>query len=317
MSQSSTATPPRLFDRALRARRRDRAAPVFAEADYLHRAAAESVAGRLETVTRKFPDAAILAAADGIYARVLADRFGIERLRQIEASPALAAQAQAAAPGGAVTVGDIGARPELTPQGYDLIVFGLDLHAVNDPVGALIQARRALRPDGLCLAALLGGESLHELRTALSEAEVELEGGLSPRVAPMADVRALGGLLQRAGYAMPVADADRLEVWHETPLHLMRDLRAMGETNCLADRRKTPMRRATLARALEIYQQRFARADGKTRATFEIITLTGWAPAPSQPRPLRPGSAGARLAEALGVEERPAGEGATPPGKRT
>ncbi|MBX2855664.1 MAG: class I SAM-dependent methyltransferase [Rhodobacteraceae bacterium] len=317
MSPTADSAPPMLFDRTLRVRRRDRAAAGLHKVDYLHRAAADSLVYRLEAVTRKFPHVAILAAADGIYARALSGRFGIERLRQIEASPILTARAQAAAPDGDVTVGDIDSGVALTPQSYDLIVFGLDLHAVNDPVGALIQARHALRPDGLCLAALFGGDSLHELRTALSEAEIEIEGGLSPRVAPMADVRALGGLLQRAGYAMPVADADRLEVWHPTPLHLMRELRAMGESNCLTDRRKTPLRRATLARALEIYRQRFSRPDSKTRATFEIVTLTGWAPAPSQPQPLRPGAASTRLATALGVEERPAGETAPPPHEKS
>jgi hypothetical protein len=158
------------------------------------------------------------------------------------------------------------------------------------------------------LAALFGGQTLNELRSSLAEAEVECEGGLSPRVAPMAEIRDLGGLLQRAGFAMPVADSERLVVTYATPLHLMRELRAMGETNILTGRRRRPMRRATLMRACEIYARHFGAADGRVRATFEIVFLTGWAPGPGQPKPLRPGSATTRLANALGTEEVSAGE---------
>ncbi len=190
----------------------------------------------------------------------------------------------------------------LPEAAFDLVVHGLCLHSANDPVGQLVQMRRALKPDGLMLAALFGGETLHELRHALAQAEAAVEGGLSPRVAPMGDVRDLGGLLQRAGLALPVADATTLTVTYETPLHLMRDLRAMGESNAMTERRGS-LRRETLAKALEIYQAEFALPDGRIPATFEIIFLTGWAPSATQPKPLRPGSATARLAEALGTKE--------------
>jgi hypothetical protein len=182
------------------------------------------------------------------------------------------------------------------------------MHALNDPVGHLIQLRRALRPDGLLLATQFGGQTLAELRASLAEAEAECDGGFSPRVAPMAEIRDLGGLLQRAGFAMPVADSERLTVTYASPLHLMRELRAMGETNILIARRRRPLRRATLMRACEIYKQHFGTPEGRVRATFEIVFLTGWAPGPGQPQPLRPGSATALLADALGTTEIGTGE---------
>jgi hypothetical protein len=179
----------------------------------------------------------------------------------------------------------------------------LSLHFANDLPGALIQTRRALKPDGLFLGTMLGGATLEELRTSFAQAETEIEGGLSPRVSPMADLRDLGGLLQRAGFALPVADSDTVTATYATPLALMRDLRAMGATNVLTARRKSPLRRATLARAIEIYQENFAAPGGRIRATFEIIHLSGWSPHDSQQKPLRPGSAKSRLADALGVTE--------------
>lgn len=187
----------------------------------------------------------------------------------------------------------------------DLIIHALALHWSNDPLGQLIQCRRALAPDGLFLAALFGGTTLHELRAAFAQAESDLYGGLSPRVIPMAEIRDLGGLLQRAGFALPVADSVPLCVSYETPLHLMRDLRAMGEVNALTARPRQPMRRALLMRACEIYAQSFALPDGRIPATFDMVFLTGWAPGPDQPQPLRPGSATARLADALGAKETP------------
>lgn len=195
----------------------------------------------------------------------------------------------------------------LDPGAHDLVVHAMALHWANDPVGQLVQARRALRPDGLLLAVCLGGATLSELRAALAEAETEVTGGLSPRVAPLGELRDLGALLQRAGLAMPVADAARLTVRYESAFHLMRDLRAMGETNVMIDRLRRPTRRAVFARAAEIYAERFGEADGRVRATFETLTLTGWAPDPNQQQPLRPGSAAQRLADALGTEERPTG----------
>jgi SAM-dependent methyltransferase len=204
-------------------------------------------------------------------------------------------------------VGDAEWLP-FAPERLDLVVSLLALHAVNDLPGALIQIRRALKPDGLFIGCLLGGATLTELRQAFTEAEAEMEGGVSPRVAPFADVRDLGGLLQRAGFALPVTDIEPVTVRYADPSGLFRDLRAMGLTNALRARRKAPLRRATLMRACEIYAQRFADADGRLRATFELAWLSGWAPHASQQRPLQPGSAKMRLADALGTEERSAGE---------
>lgn len=199
----------------------------------------------------------------------------------------------------------------------DLVVSGLTLHCVNDLPGTLVQIRRALKPDGLLLASVLGGQTLTELREAFLLAESELEGGASPRVAPFADVRDYGSLLQRAGFALPVTDTDIVTVTYSSPLALMQDLRGMGATNILAARRRAPLRRATLMRACELYIERHGRPDGRIPATFEIITLTGWAPHESQQKPLRPGSAQARLADALGTREIPAGEKAPPLPKGT
>src|SRR5262249_4485689 len=179
---------------------------------------------------------------------------------------------------------------------------------VNDLPGTLIQIRRALRPDGLLLAALAGGDTLIELRERFAQAESEVEGGVSPRVSPFADVRALGGLLQRAGFAFPVAGGDRLTVRYKSVLDPMHDLRRMGAPNVLAERRRKPLRRATLARMVEIYAQHFADPDGRLRATFDILWLSGWAPHESQQKPLKPGSATQRLADALGTTERSAGD---------
>jgi len=194
----------------------------------------------------------------------------------------------------------------------DLVVSCLALHWVNDLPGALVQIRRALKPDGLLLAALVGGDTLFELRECLAAAEAELEGGASPRVAPFADVQALGALLQRAGFALPVADLDRHVVRYAHMLELLRDLRRMGATNVLLERRRAPLRRATLARAAARYAERFADADGRIRATFEVISISGWAPHESQQKPLRPGAARVRLADALGAAEQSAGDKANP-----
>ena len=189
-------------------------------------------------------------------------------------------------------------RLDLHPAAHDLVIHALGLHWANDPVGQLVQCRRALRPDGLLLALLFGGQTLHELRAALAQAETEITGGLSPRVLPMAEIRDLGGLVQRAGLALPVADNFSRRVMYRDIYHLMRDLRAMGEGNALAARLRRPTARAVFARAGEIYREVWGVGD-RIPATFEIITLTGWAPHDSQQQPLRPGSAQTRLAEAL------------------
>ena len=194
---------------------------------------------------------------------------------------------------------------DLEPGGYDLVVHALALHWADDPVGQLVQCRRALAPDGLLVAMLLGGETLSELRTALAQAEAETSGGASPRVAPMADVRDWGALLSRAGLSLPVADSDRLRATYPDALALMRDLRAMGEGNALAARHRRIPPRTLFARAAALYAARHPAKGGRVEATFEIVTLTGWAPHPDQPRALRPGSATARLSEALGTAETP------------
>lgn len=186
---------------------------------------------------------------------------------------------------------------------HDLAVSLLGLQYINDLPGFLVQIRRNLKPDGLLLAAMIGGQSLHELRTAFNEAEAEVLGGASPHVAPFADVRDMGGLLQRAGFALPVTDVDTINVRYDDMFALMRDLRAMGATNNLVSRSKKPLRKAVLLRAAQIYAQRFSDADGRIRATFEIIWLSGWVPDASQQQPLKPGSAKMRLAEALKVPD--------------
>jgi SAM-dependent methyltransferase len=198
------------------------------------------------------------------------------------------------------------------PASFDLVVSGLNLHLVNDLPGALVQIRRALKPDGLFLAAILGGRTLRELREAFTVAESEITGGASPRVIPFADIRDCGALLQRAGFALPVTDADKVDASYATPFDLMRDVRNMGAANMLAARSRKPLSRAVLLRAAEIYAERFSLDNGRVTATFEIIHLTGWAPHESQPKPLAPGSAKTRLADALGAEERGAGEKADP-----
>ncbi|WP_417726909.1 methyltransferase domain-containing protein [Roseovarius sp.] len=193
----------------------------------------------------------------------------------------------------------------LEPGAHDLVIHALCLHWANDPVGQLIQARRALRPDGLMLTALFGGGTLSELRSALAQAEAEVSGGLSPRVLPMAEIRDLGALMQRAGLSLPVADSLPLSTSYANPLALMRDLRAMGESNAMTARHRGLTRRQVLNRACDIYSRAFGTGDGRIPTTFEMIFLTGWAPDASQPQPLRPGSANARLADALGAVENP------------
>jgi SAM-dependent methyltransferase len=306
MEEFAMSSPPTLFDAVALAHRAFRAAPGFDKADFLHRRAAEGIAERLDDVRRLFPRAAVIGSGGGAYAAALSGRFGVEELVQVEPHAAMAARAAVAAPGSKVVVGD--GASALGEGRFDLIVSGGVLHHENDPVGALVQVRRALKPDGLFLGAIAGGRTLHELRAAFAEAEIAVEGGVSPRVAPMADIRDLGALLQRAGFAMPVADCERLTIDYPDALALMRDLRAMGETNTLVSRRRTFTRRETLFTAQQLYASHFGRPDGRVEATVEIVFLTGWAPGPDQPTPKRPGSATARLADALGVQERAAGE---------
>lgn len=275
--------------------------------DFLLRRAADDIADRLAAVERSFPRILNLGAYHGLLAERLGETHAAaELVVNMEASAPLLARCQPP---------KVRADEELLPfadGAFDLIASALSLQFVNDLPGTLVQIRRALKPDGLFLGAVLGGGTLQELRQAFTEAELELEGGVSPRVAPMADVRDFGALLQRAGLALPVADTDVVTVTYGSPLALMLELRAMGAGNVLTERRKRPLRKATLARAIELYQAHFGTGDGRVRATFEIIHLAGWAPHESQQKPLRPGSAQARLADALRVEEhvlKPTGEG--------
>lgn len=291
---------PLIFDRALLRARRRRAARLGAET-FLLEHVADDLAERLAVVKRHFA----LAADIGSFGDAVSSRLAGRRL----ADTVVVVRDDATHPASAAlnVIADDEALP-FADGALDLAVSVLSLHHVNDLPGALIQTCRALKPDGLFLGALLGGETLTELRQAFTQAESEMEGGVSPRVAPFADLRDLGALLQRAGFALPVTDADRLTVRYANAFALMRDLRRMGATNVLMERQRKPLRRATLLRMAEIYAERFSDPDGRVRATFDIIWLSGWAPHESQQQPLRPGSAKLRLADALGTREIPAGE---------
>jgi SAM-dependent methyltransferase len=294
--QPETPEPPRIFDRDLLIRRRDRAAAEAAKHDFLLARVADDLAERLTFIQRTFPLAANIGAHHGLVTQKVRGIAGIERVIDVERSLRLLGGE------GLRVVADEEALP-FADGALDLVMSGLSLQLVNDLPGALLQIRRALKPDGLLLAALLGGATLKELREAWIAAEVDVSGGASPRVAPFADVRDMGALLQRAGFALPVVDSETLTVTYASPLALMQDIKAMGTSNMLVARRRTPVTRGLLLRAAEIYAERHATADGRVPATFEILTLTAWAPHESQPKPLRPGSAQARLAVALGVVE--------------
>jgi SAM-dependent methyltransferase len=288
-----------IFDRALLRQRRRRAA-ALGPATFLLNRVADDLAERLATVLRRFDLAVDLGTPGGAVRNALARLESVGRIVAADVMPD-------------TTRGEIfvAADEEALPFGdatLDLVVSALALQFVNDLPGVLVQIRRALKPDGLFLAALIGGETLTELRQSFAEAESDIEGGVSPRVAPFADLRDLGALLQRAGFALPVTDVDRVTVRYDSVFGLMHDLRRMGATNALIARRRTPLKRATLQRMAEIYAERFADDDGRLRATFEIVWLSGWAPHPDQQQPLKPGSAKARLADALGTREISTGE---------
>lgn len=272
-------TPPPLTDRRALLRQRARA-QAGSPAMFLHEAALNDVQDRLAMVNKSFTAPGIVTgwpefwAAAFPSARVVSDHDTLE----------------------------------LTTGAHDLIIHALCLHWANDPVGQMIQARRALRPDGLFLAITLGGTTLHQLRACLAEAETQITGGLSPRIAPMGELRDMGALLQRAGLTLPVADSTPLEASYGDAYALMRDLRAMGEGNAMQARPRRMTRPAILHRAAALYHERFATPDGRIPATYDMICLTGWSPDASQPQPLRPGSASARLADALGTDETPLGD---------
>ncbi|MGB5901702.1 MAG: methyltransferase domain-containing protein [Xanthobacteraceae bacterium] len=278
MSPEKNSKAPVLFDRALLKARQERAVRLGA-ATFLLDHVANDAAERLAAVNRSFASGIDLATPGEVLRAVL-ERQGVS-LRPVE-----------------ITADDSAALA-LAPGSIDLAMSLLALQFVNDLPGVLAQVRRALKPDGLLLAAMVGGDTLTELRQAFAAAEAEVEGGASPHVSPFADLRDAGGLLQRAGFALPVTDFERLTVRYDNAFALMRDLRRLGATNVLVERRKIPSRRATLLRMAQVYSERFADPDGRIRATFDIVWLLGWAPDASQPKPLRPGSAKFSLEDAV------------------
>lgn len=265
------AAPP-LTDLAALARARARAKP---DAMFLQATALEDVQDRLQMVNRVFTAPAIVTPFAEIWSDLVANA------KIVPDTEVLA----------------------LVPESHDLVIHALCLHWSNDPVGQLIQCRRALKPDGLMIAILFGGDTLNELRTTLAEAEIAVTGGLSPRIAPMGEIRDLGALLQRAGFSLPVADSTKKQVIYRSMQHLMHDLRDMGEANAMSDRKRNPTRKQVFEQANKLYNQHFSDSLGRLIATFELVCLTGWAPHNSQPRPLRPGSAKQRLADALMATE--------------
>ena len=290
---------PLVFDRPLLRRRRCRARALGAATFLIDRVAAE-LAERLSAVLRRFAVAVDLGSPTGAVRRALPDL--------VDTLVAVGTAAEEVRDhAGPTVVADEEALP-FADASLDLVVSALALQSVNDLPGTLVQVRRALKPDGYLLAALLGGDTLTELRQSFAAAEADIEGGVSPRVAPFVDAREAGALLQRAGFALPVTDVDRVTVRYASAFDLMSDLRRMAATNPLVERRRTPLRLATLMRMAENYAARFADADGRVRASFEIVWLAGWAPDPSQQRPLTPGSARVRLADALGTREISTGE---------
>ncbi|MBI1359119.1 MAG: methyltransferase domain-containing protein [Alphaproteobacteria bacterium] len=294
----------RIFDRRLLSRRRTRAAAGFEAYSFLKQAAAEDIVLRLSAINRQFARVLDLGGHDGRVGQTLhADPETRDRIGEIittDLSPVWLRP-----PLGVAC--DEEALP-FADGSFDLVVSALSLHWINDLPGTLIQIRRALKPDGLFIGIALGGRTLNELRTALLAAEDEIRGGAGQHVSPFLDVIDGAGLLQRAGFAMPVSDGDALTVRYAEPLKLLADLKGMGETAAFAQRAGPPLTRAVLFRAMEIYRERFSDPDGRVRATFDFIALSGWAPAPDQPKPKRPGSATTRLADALGVREQNAGE---------
>ncbi|HBF61555.1 MAG TPA: SAM-dependent methyltransferase [Methyloceanibacter sp.] len=292
---------PLLFDRRLLRQRRARFAAEIEERKVLLAYVAREIAERIEIMLRAFPRALDLGAYRGLLGRTVADLPSVGDVMYAESVLAYARRCPAPA-----VVCDEDVLP-FKDGAFNLIVSGLALHRVNDLPGSLIQVRRALAPDGLFMAAVLGAKALTELRQCLLKAEEEIDGGVSPRVAPFGDVRAYGALLQRAGFALPVADAEEIEVVYPSPRAFMEEIRALGGGNVLMARSKKPLSRRTLARAEELYRSRYGTPDGKVTATFQFVFMSGWAPDPSQQKPLKPGSARNRLADALNTAEQSGG----------
>ncbi|MEL6197008.1 MAG: methyltransferase domain-containing protein [Pseudomonadota bacterium] len=308
-----------LFDPGDLGHRRDRAMRLgyVGGGDFLMVEIAARLAERLAEIRRDFDSAVLAGTGAGAIAAALPPALATGAgVAMTDPSALMLTAARAALPQADILPWAGETLPFQQGEAALALSTGL-MHALNDPVGHLVQLRLALCPDGLMIAAAAGGETLLPLRQALAEAEIEVTGGLSPRIAPMGEIRQMGALLQRAGFAMPVADSDVIEVTHADAWALMRDLRAMGETNILSDRLRRPTSRRVFARAAEILAERVSGRDGRIRTRFEIVFLTGWAPAPDQPRPLRPGSAAMRLSDALGTVEHAAGEKAgTGPDRR-
>jgi len=290
---------PQIFNRRLHRRRRDRAAKAPLDADFLRVEAAERLAERLDDVTHMFPRAAIIGSGRGHLSRAISGRNGIEQLIGLDMS-----EQQVIADD--VTDLKLCADEEWLPlkeESFDLIASSFALHWVNDLPGTLIQINRALRPDGFFIANLFGNDTLTELRQSLLAAEAAMGSGVAPRVSPFMDVRQAGSLLQRAGFALPVTDIDRLTITYESPFKLLHELRSMGGGNALIETHKGGLRRDVLMAAMQHYQDHFSNDDGRIRVTVDLITMTAWAPHESQPKPLRPGSAKMRLADALNTKE--------------
>ncbi len=302
-----------VFDRSILRQRRERAARGWAQRDFLKRELAERLVERLADIRRQFPLALDLGCHGGEVGSALAAvapaaSGGIETLVQCDLSERFTRRARIRGP---AVVADEEALP-FAAGAFNLVLSAMSLHWVNDLPGTLLQIRRILQPDGLFLAVLLGGETLWQLRSALAAAESEISGGLSPRVSPFADLRDGAALLQRAGFALPVADSERIEIRYADALSLMKDLAGMGESNLVRERLRRFSARSVLLRAAEIYAARHGGTDGRVAVTFEAIYLHGWSPHDSQQKPLRPGSAKLRLADALGTVERQAGDKAGP-----
>jgi SAM-dependent methyltransferase len=323
MSDPANSAAQQPFDRSAVRRHRDRAAAGFEPHAFLFDEIGQRLVERLAEIRRPFGRVLELGCRDGRLCPSMQGRYGGEFFVRADVSEAMARAAIRRHAGPATIVADEETLP-FADRSFDLVIGNLSLHWVNDLPGTLAQIRRALRPDGLFLASLFGGETLNELRAALLAADLAVSDGASPRVSPFCDVRDAAHLLSRAGFSLPVADVDRLQVTYADALALMRELRGMGETNALALRKRDPTRRDTIARAAAVYAEKFPAEEpaeekeaDRIRASFEVIYLAAWGPHENQQKPLRPGSAAARLADALDTREEPAGDAADPgPGRR-